>query len=145
MHKGTIPFPLPNVDVNNLRTIPLLFLQLDKLDVVIENTGRAMSGVLYTANGLPTGALEQCMALERITQMGRWVPEVKLLAVPPRRRGLTVEKRLIFVQTFEHQNAHRLDVDFSNIPAADVDLNARFAITWAVHDAPLAIFHSFEG
>lgn len=139
--EGTGQMRVSDVEQSNLELIHTFFPCLERLEICVDNRGFFADDISYTVLGVPHPFCYHTLCAERFRRMEEWMMFVDRLAIPPRRPGLKVEKRLIFVQSFRHQAAHQHHVYDTVAVAQARELVGGLQGMYAIHDAPVAICH----
>lgn len=106
-------FALPTADAAHITAIPDYFPSLETLVVNVENLARITPGAIYIDTAgipMPADARDACRTIERQIKMIEIVRRVKRLRFTPGTSGMTVKRKIVFVQSVESSlHVRRLD------------------------------------
>lgn len=104
-------FPISTANVGTLVKLATEFNSLRTLGVVIDNTERAHPEISHTVNGFTVIDPTQAMACEKLRRMIDWLVTIRRLPLATQRRGSKVQKKVISVQSFAHQDSYRAHIE----------------------------------
>lgn len=134
-------FPVSNQDTTALANILRIFTRLDSFEIVLDNTGRAVNGIVYTNFGRrhPQSRVPNCKAMERMLTVRAWVIYVRSISLPQWRQGLEVDKRLTIIHSYALQKS-RVEIGLIGPTAPpDEDTGRSRARLYEILDAPVAV------